>query len=168
MAQDDIEIWKPIEGFDGYEVSSLGRLRSYRVGGHLGQRRAVPRILRRKVNKSGYCYAPLVAPDGKTKKYLLLHRVVCRAFHGEPPDPSWHADHFPDRTTTNNRENNVRWLLPEKNLAARQFASGERNGCAKITDQQRDYIRASRRPSLDLAEEFGLHRVTINAIKRSA
>ena len=65
------ELWKPAVGHSGYEVSSLGRVRSLHRGG---------RILRPGTASNGY---PTVALGrGKTR---TLHSLVAEAFIGARP-----------------------------------------------------------------------------------
>ncbi len=40
---------------------------------------------------------------------VRIHRIVATAFHGEPPDPKYVADHI-DTNCRNNRPENLRWL----------------------------------------------------------
>lgn len=41
-------------------------------------------------------------------KYHLVHRIICSAFHGLPPEGKPEVDHL-DRCPSNNREDNLRW-----------------------------------------------------------
>lgn len=66
-----MEIWKPIQGFEIYQVSNFGRIRKEQ------------KILRPKIGSSGVYYVNL-HKDGKTyRKYL--HLLVARLFLGNPP-----------------------------------------------------------------------------------
>ena len=52
--------------------------------------------------------------ENSTNPYLQIsgirvHRIVCTAFHGEPPDPKYVVDHI-DTNCRNNRPENLRWL----------------------------------------------------------
>jgi len=49
----------------------------------------------------------------------LVSRVVCRAFHGEPPAPEYQADHI-DHDTGNNHASNLQWLSHAENNARRR------------------------------------------------
>lgn len=80
------EEWKSISGYEGYEVSNCGRVRSldrtihskngrYRL--HKG------RVLKQKKSKKGYLRVNLCGEDGtKTKS---IHRLVLEAFIGPCP-----------------------------------------------------------------------------------
>ena len=95
--------WRPVPGHPAYEVSSTGRVR--RVGA--GRRYLRPQ------------------PCGRTGAYLkvnlgrgvqvLVHRVVCEAFHGPPPTPAHHADHL-DYNPRHNAADNRRWLAASLNI----------------------------------------------------
>ena len=62
-----MEEWAPIQGFPGYSVSNLGRVRRDVTG----------RILRIKVNQYGVAYVGLMRDDQKQRSLALL---VARAF----------------------------------------------------------------------------------------
>lgn len=44
----------------------------------------------------------------------LVHRLICRAFHGIPPEGMLEVDHI-DRTRNNNRASNLRWVDHQTN-----------------------------------------------------
>lgn len=68
-----IEIFKDIEGYPGYQISNFGRVKSFRMKN--------PRILKTKVNNSGYVMVTLC----RDKQYAkLLHRLMCIAFLPNP------------------------------------------------------------------------------------
>uniref|UniRef100_UPI00403FA429 NUMOD4 domain-containing protein n=1 Tax=Lentilactobacillus hilgardii TaxID=1588 RepID=UPI00403FA429 len=48
-----IEKWRKIKGFKGYEISSLGRLRSHRIG-HKYTNTVPTRMLHPSINGNGY------------------------------------------------------------------------------------------------------------------
>lgn len=82
----EIESWKPIPGYSGYEVSDLGRIRSYRVkgGGGPNRMRAEPRLLKPTINAKGY---PIVCPvRDRTSHVENVHKLVLLAFVGPRPD----------------------------------------------------------------------------------
>ncbi len=61
-------------------------------------------------------YASLTLYRDAQPFVVSVHRVVCVAFHGEPPTPRHHAAHR-DGNGTNNREDNLRWATPIENEA---------------------------------------------------
>lgn len=78
----EIEVWKPIEGYEGrYEISNFGRVKSLErkdLNNHLLKER----ILKPKINKDGYSYLQLCY-DGN-KKGFFVHRLVAAAFIFNP------------------------------------------------------------------------------------
>ena len=69
-----------VPGYDDYEVSDHGNVRSYR--GNRGRRDAVPHLLRRVPGRY-----PTVAlcRDGHRPRTWAVHQLVARAFLGAPP-----------------------------------------------------------------------------------
>lgn len=116
-----------------------------------------------------------ITPDGRSqvnpsRKARRVSRLVLEAFVGPCP-PGMEACHFPDRNPSNNRLENLRWDTAEANQADRRFHgtsnAGERNGSARLTEAQVIEIRRRKgagESSLVLSREFGVARVTINAI----
>lgn len=90
------EQWRTIAGHERYEVSDLGRVRNVETG----------RVLALIPHNKGYLKVWL----GRAR-LAYVHRLVCEAFHGPPPDDGlpYHADHRNFRPT-DNRASNLRWL----------------------------------------------------------
>jgi hypothetical protein len=126
--------------------------------------------LRQRKNEPGGYLTVRLYPGGKT---YLVSRLVCRAFHGTPPDENYHADHI-DKDRANNCFTNLRWLSPSENRARRNCASGSRNGSAKLDEDSVFAIRelaktTSLRPTefdAKTAERFGVTRGCIRNIRR--
>jgi hypothetical protein len=75
------EEWRPIPGFDGYEASSLGRIRSFR-------RRTTPRVLKPSPT-GGYGYLAVCLRDSTSargERTRSVHGLVAAAFYGPRPD----------------------------------------------------------------------------------
>jgi hypothetical protein len=105
-----IERWKPIPGFEGmYEISNLGRVKSL-------PRRYVyrERILTAREDTGGYFSVVLYRGDG-TNVNALLHRLVCRAFNGEPPQDKTDVNHQ-DGVKANNTAANLEWTNDPLNV----------------------------------------------------
>lgn len=107
-------------GWEGlYEVSSLGRVRSFEktIQTALGVPRTYPaRIMKPSVNKRGYSRLTLHS-DGQ-KKYVSLYRLVCEAFHGTAPEGKPWALHR-DGNPKNNKADNLYWGSPTENALDR-------------------------------------------------
>lgn len=90
--ESQVEFWKPIQEFDGYDVSNFGRVRSWRITKRLGNkrgsvsvRRHIPRLMKPNIPKAGY---PVVG-IGRTMKNnngrsRSIHRLVALAFLPNP------------------------------------------------------------------------------------
>lgn len=72
-----MEEWRPVVGHSGYEVSSLGRVRSHK--------QTSPRILKCSVNKNGRPMARLYE-RGQPTVNIEVHVLVARAFLGPCPE----------------------------------------------------------------------------------
>ena len=83
-----VEFWKPVQGFNGYDVSSFGRVRSWRITKRLGNRlgsksvrRKIPKMLKSYINKHGYVVVGLGGTtNGKGRKRPTIHRLVAKTF----------------------------------------------------------------------------------------
>ena len=79
----EIEEWRDIEGFDGYQVSSLGNIKSLDRVDSLGHHRK-EKILKPVKTKIGYLGVAL-CKDGK-RDFYTIHRLVANAFIPNPVD----------------------------------------------------------------------------------
>lgn len=114
----EAEEWRPVPGYeDRYEVSSHGRVRS--IGFHANNRwggqnwwPAKP-LVNLIIKPRGYRAVHLSNGDG-TRTRHKVHRLVLRAFVGEPPpdrSDGLHADDDP----ANNHLDNLRWGSQSEN-----------------------------------------------------
>ena len=103
------ELWSPIPGFEGYDVSNLGNVRSWRM--HRGV--AGPRLLRTSPDNRGYMCTALYGPGGR--KPVKVHWLVAAAFLGPRPD-GLVIRHL-DGNCANNRAGNLVYGTPEENIA---------------------------------------------------
>lgn len=93
------EVWKDIDGYEGYQVSNLGNVKSlnYKCTGK--ERILSPGI------KNGYLYVGL-CKDGKRKDYYI-HRLVAEAFI---PNPfKLPCVNHKNEDKTDNRVENLEW-----------------------------------------------------------
>lgn len=96
----NIEIYKPIKGFENYEVSNLGNVVSLNYN-HSN----VNKILKPNITHNGYLQVPLYK-DGKVK-VLKIHRLVADTFLLNPLNLPF-VNHI-DENKTNNRVDNLEW-----------------------------------------------------------
>lgn len=111
------ELWKSVVGYEGlYEVSSEGRVKSLEreVATKGGFTRMIPNlILRPSPMPTGYVAVNLYR--GGYRETKLIHRLVCEAFHGEPPE-GFEVRHL-NGVPYDNRSDNVIWGTPKENSA---------------------------------------------------
>lgn len=105
------EEWRAAPGFPNYQVSSWGRVR----------RVTNERVLRPYPNRHGYKRNGLYR-NGK-RYQPLVHRLVCRAWHGEPPPGKPLACHRNDVKTIN-MPRNLYWGSHRQNAADREANKG--------------------------------------------
>jgi len=106
------EIWLPIPGHRYYQVSNFGRVKSIsRIikGKNGGCRHWPEKILTPIVMDNGYLSLRL--NDTGIITCVLIHRMVCLAFH---PNPKEYVNHK-DGNKANNHADNLEWATPTEN-----------------------------------------------------
>jgi hypothetical protein len=148
------EEWRLVPGFDGYEVSSLGRVRSWRSTRYTGRRLRTPKVLRPIVTPVGYHQISL-RRDGRNFR-TGIHRLVLLAWAGPCP-PGYQGAHL-DGCPENNVPANLQWASAAENTGHKR-----RHGTFghKLTDAQVSEIRRRWQPHRyglvqALAREFGV------------
>lgn len=105
-----MEEWRKVEEYPMYEVSSLGRVRSYyKVVRGI---RSTPQILSNKTDRIGYSFVHL--QNEKGRKPLRIHRLVAKAFIPNPqllPE----VNHI-DENKQNNCVENLEWISRLNNI----------------------------------------------------
>lgn len=77
------EIWLPVNGFPGYEVSDHGCVRSWRKNGPTDELRDAPRIMTPSNSSKGYLHVNLWRDGSRFTRNV--HRLVLEAFVGSCP-----------------------------------------------------------------------------------
>lgn len=107
------EIWKPIEGFEGYEVSNLAKVRSLeryvKSGNHL--RYIPPKIKKQRLD--GYGYYKVALCKNNITYNVAVHILVAKAFIPNPDNKPC-IDHI-NTIRTDNRIENLRWVTHHEN-----------------------------------------------------
>lgn len=108
-----IEIWKPIEGYEGlYEVSNLGRVRSTGNCNAKGYKGKI-KILKPSKQGNGYLIVSLCKDNKKRTK--LVHRLVGFAFiPNDNPKYKNTINHI-NEDKTDNRACNLEWCSQQYN-----------------------------------------------------
>lgn len=167
-----MEEWRAVPGYEnGYEVSSLGRVRSWRVPGHANHRRKTPRLMKAVRKTEGYLVVTLHRQ--MTEEQVAIHRLVLMAFVG--PQPSGTEGAHYDGDPSNNRLSNLRWATYGENQQDRRrhgrLPMGARVYNAKLDEKKVGDIRsryaAGRATGTKLAREYGVsHSVIYRVINR--
>lgn len=169
------ERWRPIVGFDGYEVSNLGRVRSWFRPGHPQnpnrKSRAVrgdPPFLRKLVPSGPSNYHYVILRKGQKNHCKQVHLLVLTAFRG--PRPRGEESRHWDGDKHNNRLPNLLWGTHAQNIADKKrhgtYQYGEKNPYAKLSDAQAELIKHSHgRPLKAVAEQYGVRESTISRIR---
>lgn len=101
--------WRTIEEAPDYEVSDTGSVR--RV---VDSRRApAGAVLRPRVDRGGYISYSLCTPAGR--RNMLAHRLVAKAFIGQPPTTKSDINHL-DGVKSNNSVGNLEWCDRSRNI----------------------------------------------------
>lgn len=163
----EVEIWKPVPGFDGrYEASNKGRVRCVQAGkGWLKHTRIISPF----VQKNGY--RRLVLWSGKGQHSIGVHQVVAMAFIGPCPD-GCEVNHI-DCDKTNNCPENLEYITHRENMKHARRANrwdSEAHRAAvqrmrRLTDEQVREIRVSTSTQRELGRRFGISQEAINCIK---
>lgn len=108
-----METWKQIPGFDGYEVSDLGNVRSVDrlvLGGKWGKEQRKGKLLKQGKDSYGYLHVGLSKDKKTTTK--KVHRLVLLAFVGESKLQVNHKD----SNRTNNHLSNLEYVTATQNV----------------------------------------------------
>lgn len=117
------EDWRPVAGASGYEVSSLGRVRSIDrivyTTSSLGRR--YPRQHHGKVLKTSTLPPPLMpykqlvlTYDNGARRTRTVHILVCEAFRGPKPTQAHEVRHL-NGNPRDNRATNLKWGTRSEN-----------------------------------------------------
>lgn len=125
------ERWQKIAGFEHFDVSNLGRVRSRRTGKELSPgkgRNGAPVVgLRDKDNRP-------------TTRFVSV--LVARAFLGEPPSPTAVVTHA-NGDKADNRACNLRWVKRKDFDGWRHLRYGAANSNARLNEQAVREIRSA-------------------------
>jgi hypothetical protein len=139
------EIWKDIEGYEGYyQVSNKGRVMSLsrEVVCNNSTRVIKERILNQVINKKlGYKYV-MLSKDNKQKNHRV-HRLVAQAFIPNP-ESNPQVNHI-DYDKTNNNASNLEWVSQSENMLHsylnEQSPKGEKSHYSKLSQEDIKCIR---------------------------
>lgn len=159
------EIWRPIEGCDKYEVSNLGRVRSFR-------RYPAGKIMKPHINQDGYQRVILRTVNGE-KYNFSIHRLVANAFIPNPKQLPI-INHI-DENKVNNHVSNLEWCSQKHNVACYMALHpwncfGEDVSTATLTNEQAIEIykltQSGELTQQEIADLYGTSYSVVNEIKR--
>lgn len=152
------EIWKSIDGFDGYyEVSNMGKIKTCK---HSFIRKdgkpfsVSEKIIKGNKDTKGYLQVELKKDGVRTIKFI--HRLVAEAFI-ENEQNKEQVNHK-DGNKLNNCVSNLEWVTCRENIhhawknKLNRPIAGEKHGNHKLTEQAVKYIRDNYKPR---SKEFG-------------
>lgn len=104
----EVEVWKTIDGYEDYQISNLGRVKSLLFNRE--------RILKAGFNTKGYL--SVILYKNKKPKTIRVHVLVAMMFHGHKPDGTHKVvvDHI-DNNKLNNRVDNLQLITNRENVS---------------------------------------------------
>ena len=160
-----MEEWRDVPGYEGlYQVSNLGRVRS--------EKRSTTRgvILKGKINTHGYVEVTLSKKN--VRKTARVHRMVAIAFIPNPEGKPQVNHRNGDRS--DNRAENLEWCTASENMVHARDVLHHLGGKRKyipikprrrFTDDEIRQIRSSNKSSQRIAQETGVSKQAILAIR---
>lgn len=156
------EEWRPVLEGEWYEVSNIGRVRSWK--NNRWGRMQEPRILSGwPSGRDGYTYYSVGDPHPKRG-----HTLVALAFLGPKPTPRHQVAHK-NGVGSDNRVENLRWSLPVENAADRRaHGTDHKYSKRKLTAEQIKEIRTmwgtGEYSQRELAERYPVTATTVGHI----
>lgn len=151
---------EPIPGYEGYFAREDGVIFS--------NRRGALKPLKPHAQRNGPCWRQRVMLGQDVCR--LVNRLVCMAFHGEPPTLRHEAAHL-NGDSMDNRAENLAWKTSAENAADRiphgTMIRGSDHGLSKLTEGQVREMRALHGvgwSGKDLCDKYGMSKASVSRI----
>lgn len=142
------EIWKTVQGFENYDISNLGNVRSW--VDNASKRRTSPKLLKPSPDKNGYVSVSLYLNSSTRAKRILIHRLVAITFI---PNPNGLPQvNHKDENKSNNRIDNLEWCTSKYNLI---YSSIHKKG---LETKNRNKTSNSEKPIIGIKNDIIIYR----------
>lgn len=157
------EIWKTIDGYDGfYEVSNRGRVRSYKGANQFSKRRKKPKILKPRItNNTGHRQVSLCR-NGNVNQ-ICIHKLVALYFIGNPPSDKHIVCHKKDDPSKNGVDD-IYWGLPKDNY--HDSVKNSRRKEPKLNKEKVELIHelSDNKTQAEISKQIGVDQSTISLV----
>ncbi len=160
---------RPIPGALGYYAGSDGNIYSDWVKNGKTRNSELLHTLKPGIQTTGKYYFVNIK-FGNKRCTSRVHRLICIAFHGNPPTEKHTASHL-DGNWRNNKPENLRWETMTENHRRKKDHNtddvGYKNSRAKVNKEQLEEIRKYLAQGLthqSIADKFNVNRVFITKI----
>jgi len=117
MISTNKEEWKPIKGFTNYQVSNLGRVRSFKTN-----KWKVLKPRKKDCSKVNTYVSVLLCKDNKPQ-YKSIHRLVALAFIINKEDKP--EINHKNGLRNDNRVHNIEWVTKSENMVHKSLMAGK-------------------------------------------
>jgi hypothetical protein len=164
-----MKIWKTIKGFEDYQVSSDGEIKTFNW-----KNKGIEAIMKPAFDNSGYLRTMLKHKETGKFCTIKVHRIVAQNFIDNPLNKP-QVNHM-NGIRHDNRVDNLEWVTMSENQlhsyrVLNRDVRGEKNSCAKLKNENVLWIRENypNRKNLNLtrkkiAEMFGISEGTLKQV----
>lgn len=162
-----MEYWIKANGYSLYEVSNLGRIKTFNWKGS-----GRTKIMKPAKDASGYLRTVLKSDKGVSKT-IKVHRVILNSFNPNKDKHLYEVNHK-NGIKDDNRIENLEWLTPRENKrhayenGLHYVLKGEEIGTSKLNEDQVREIREKYKPRVYtramLSKEYNVTQATIKDI----